>query len=138
MTADRALLDTGVLVAFLHRDDRAHDAAVETLRRFRGVLLTSEAVLTESMHLLGRTRGGPVACLEFFLRDGAFLVPSSRGSLARCRTLMRRYDDLPADFADATLVALAEETDTWTVLTLDREDFSVYRGGDGHAFTIHP
>ncbi len=138
MAAERALLDTGVLVAFLHRDDRDHQAAVEVLRSFRGALLTTEAVLTEAMYLLARARGGPAACLEFFLRDGAYLVPSSRASLARCRSLMETYADLPADFADATLVALAEETETWTVLTLDRQDFSVYRGAGGEGFTIRP
>lgn len=138
MAAERALLDTGVLVAFLHRDDRAHEAAVGVLRAFRGALLTTEAVLTEAMYLLARTRGGAAACLEFFLRDGAYLVPSSRASLARCRDLMESYADLPADFADVTLVALAEETDTWTVFTLDRQDFSVYRGAGGEGFEIRP
>lgn len=138
MTAERALLDTGVLVAFLHRDDRAHEDAVRVLRDFRGVLITTEAVLTEAMHLLARTRGGPAACLEFFLRDGAHLAPSSRASLARCRSLMETCSDLPADFADTTLVALAEETNTWTVLTLDRQDFSVFRGAAGEAFEVRP
>lgn len=138
MPVDRTLLDTGVLVAFLHVDDRNHERAVDALRDVQGALLTTEAVLTEAMYLLGKTRNGPRACLDFFLRDGAFLVPSSRGSLARCRRLMQTCADLPADFADATLVALAEETDTWTILSLDREDFSVYRGSDGQHFEIRP
>lgn len=138
MAAERALLDTGILVAFLHADDQDHQVAVDAVRSFRGTLLTSEAVLTESMHLLGRTAGGPAACLTFFLRGGAMLVPSSRPSLARCRSLMEEYRDLPADFGDATLVALAEETETWTVLTLDRRDFGVYRGEDGQAFDVRP
>lgn len=138
MAAERALLDTGILVAFLHADDQDHQVAVDAVRSFRGTLLTSEAVLTESMHLLGRTPGGPAACLTFFLRGGAMLVPSSRPSLARCRSLMEEYRDLPADFGDATLVALAEETETWTVLTLDSRDFGVYRGEDGQAFDVRP
>ena len=138
MPVERTLLDTGVLVAFLHAGDRDHDRAVDALRQVRGALLTTEAVLTEAMYLLGKTRNGPRACLDFFLRDGAFLVPSSRGSLARCRRLMETYADLPADFADTTLVALAEETDTWTILTLDRDDFGVYRGSSGQHFEIRP
>lgn len=137
MGPDRALLDTGLLVAFLHRDDEVHERAVEALRSARCALLTTEAVLTESMYLLARTRGGAPACLEFFLRDGAHLVPSSRSSLARCRRLLETYEDLPADFADATLVALAEETDTWTVFTLDHH-FEVYRGSRGEHFRIRP
>lgn len=138
MPVERTLLDTGVLVAFLHGDDRDHDRAVEALWHLRGALLTTEAVLTEAMYLLGKTRNGPRACLDFFLRDGAFLVPSSRGSLARCQRLMQTYADLSADFADTILVALAEETDTWTILTLDRDDFSVYRGADGQHFEVRP
>ncbi len=42
---------------------------------------------------------------------------------------MRRYADLPMDFADATLVALAPRYATRTVFTLDRPDFRVYRLG---------
>lgn len=138
MAAERALLDTGALVAFLHKDDAAHAAVAAALRDYRGVLLTSEAVLTESAYLLGRVAGGPEACLEFFLRGAAVLVPSSRSSLARCKTLMRTYADLPADFADATLVALAEEMRTFIVYTLDRRVFSAYRGEGGEGFEIRP
>ncbi len=138
MAGELALLDTGVLVAFLHRDDAAHRAAVEAIREFRGTLLTTEAVLTEGVYLLGRLASGAGACLEFFIRGGAVLVPSSRDSLARCKAVMQRYADLPADFADATLVALAEEMSTFIVYTLDRRGFSVYRGEGGETFEIRP
>jgi predicted nucleic acid-binding protein len=138
VAAERALLDTGALVAFLHRDDGAHEACAAALREFRGTLLTSEAVLTESVYLLGRVRGGPEACLEFFLRGGAVLVPSSRASLTRCKELMREYADVPADLADATLVALADEMRAFTVYTLDRRGFSAYRGDQGESFEIRP
>lgn len=138
MAAERALLDTGVLVAFLRRDDAAHEASVAALRAFRGVLLSTEAVLTESVYLLGRVPGGAQACLEFFIRGGAVLVPSSRASLTRCKDVMRKYADVPADFADATLVALAEEMRAFTIYTLDRRGFSAYRGEGGESFAIRP
>jgi predicted nucleic acid-binding protein len=38
----------------------------------------------------------------------------------RAGDLMRKYRDVPMDYADATLVALAEELDTPNVFTLDR------------------
>jgi len=135
---ERALLDTGALVAFLHRDDRDHMPCVEAIRGYRGLLLTTEAVLTESIYLLGRTVGGQQACLDFILQGGAVLVPASRSSLARCRELMAEYADLPADFADATLVAVAEEMDTRRVFTLDRRGFSAYRVRDGRGFEVYP
>ncbi len=138
MAAERALLDTGALVAFLHRDDDAHVACVGALRDYRGALLTSEAVLTESVYLLGRVPGGPEACLEFFIRGGVVLVPPSRASLTRCKDVIRKYADVPADFADATLVALAEEMSAFTIFTLDRRGFSAYRGEGGESFEIRP
>ncbi len=66
------------------------------------------------------------------------LVPSSRLSLTRCNEPRRRYADLPADSADATLVALAEEMRAFTVYTLDRRGFSGYRGDGGEPFEIRP
>ncbi len=133
-----SLLDTGALVACLHRDDRDHARCARVLEQLRGPLLTTEPVLTEAMFLLSRVRRGPSVCLEFFVRGGAVLVPQSNASLRRCAELIRRYASLPMDFADATLVALAEETGIRRVFTLDRRDFSVYRVGARGSFEILP
>lgn len=38
-------------------------------------MVSTEAVLTEATHLLGRVRNGRKACVEFFLDGGAVLVP---------------------------------------------------------------
>ena len=136
--AGELLLDTGALVAALHRGDRDHARCVAALAGFRGTLLTTEAVLTESLYLMARFAGGQEACLDFFLRQGATLIPQSLDSLARCKQLMGRYADLPMDFADATLVVLAEELGVKRVLTLDRRGFGVYRIGRRERFTIVP
>ena len=132
------LLDTGALVAVLHGGDRDHRRCADVLTAFRGTLLTTEAVLTEAMYLLGRARGGRAACLEFFARGGATLIPQSRDSLLRCQALMSRYEDVPMDFADATLVALAEEVGTRRVFTLDRRGFQAYRVGRRERFVLVP
>ena len=125
--AGELLLDTGGLVSLLDRSQTGHAAFSEFFEQWEGPVASSEAVLTEATHLLGRGRGGPDACLSFVLAGGAVVVPSTATSLSRCRALMRRYDDLPMDFADATLVALAEELGTDIVLTTERQDFQVYR-----------
>jgi uncharacterized protein len=49
-----------------------------------------------------------------------------------------KYADLPMDYADATLVALAEELDTNLVLTTDRRDFGLYRIRGRRRFEIVP
>ena len=47
----------------------------------------------------------------------------------RIGALMKKYADLPMDYGDATVVALAERLETNRVFTLDRRDFNVYRLG---------
>jgi predicted nucleic acid-binding protein len=125
--ARELLLDTGAFVALIDRSEERHRDCVRVLEGWTGAIVTSEAVLTETLHLLGpgwRARG---ACLEFVLREAVQLIPSSIESLRRVAELMEKYADLPMDYADATLVALAEELDTDQVFTLDRLDFSIYR-----------
>lgn len=138
MAAERWLLDTGAIVALLHVDDADHERVVGAFRTFRGTLLTTEAVLTDSLQLLAGVQGGQGACLDFFIRGAAVLVPSSRVSLVRSKAILARYADLEPDYADATLVALGDEMRTYTVFTLDVKDFSVYRGRGGEAFRIVP
>ena len=115
------------LVSLLDRRQAAHEACREVLREWRRPIVSTEAVLTEATHLLGSLAGRRTACVTYFLRGAAILVPMSTSLLGRCRSLMERYADLPMDYADATLVALAEELETDAVLTTDRRDFAVYR-----------
>ena len=68
-----------------------------------------------------------MACVGFFLAGGALLVPAGTTSLPRVRALLDKYADVPMDYADATLVALADELDYTSVFTTDRTDFAVYR-----------
>jgi uncharacterized protein len=132
------LLDTGPVVALLSRSDASHAACSVAFEDVRGKLLTTEAVLTEAMHLLGRRPDGARACLEFFLRSGAILVPMTTKRLIRCRDLMARYTNVPMDFADASLVAIAEEFAIGRVLTLDRRGFQTYRWRQNRPFSIVP
>lgn len=136
--AGELLLDTGALVSLLDRSQSGHAAFAAFFEGWTGPIVTSEAVLTEATHLLSRSRGGADACLAFVLNGGAMVIPSSTASLHRCRELMRRYDDLPMDFADATLVVLAEELETNLVCTTDRRDFGVYSIAGRRRFRIVP
>ncbi len=52
--------------------------------------------------------------------------------------VMKRYANLRPQFADATLVHLANREDLRTIFTLDRRDFSVYRTTRKRAFKILP
>ncbi|MCS7220837.1 MAG: PIN domain-containing protein [Anaerolineae bacterium] len=132
------LLDTGAFVALVDRSETRHADCVAVLENWLGAVVTTEAVLTETLHLVGPGWKAQEICLEFFLRGAFLLIPSSRQSLHRVTALMRKYQDVPMDFADATLVALGEELETDQVFTLDQRGFSVYRLHGKKPFRILP
>jgi predicted nucleic acid-binding protein len=136
--AGELLLDTGGLVSLLDRSQTRHRACVRVFEKWSQPVLTTEAVITEATHLLGRIPGGASLVLKFVLDGGAVLVPGSDGALRRADAVVRRYANLPLDYADATLVVLAEDVGSPHILTLDRRDFSTLRWGKSRAFQIYP
>jgi hypothetical protein len=135
---DELLLDTGAFVALIDRDEKFHSACVAALERWTGPVVTTEAVLTETLYLVGPDWRAQKVCMEFILRGVFQLVPASGKSLQRVAALMARYRNVPMDFADATLVALAEELETDKIFTLDRRGFATYRLNRNKAFQIIP
>jgi len=136
--AGELLLDTGGLVSLIDRRQPAHASCVEALSGWRGIVVSTEAVLAEACHLLAATPRARRACVDTFLDGAATLLPLTTPMLRRAQSLMDRYEDLPMDFADATLVAVAEALDASTVLTTDRRDFGIYRIHGSRAFRILP
>jgi len=136
--AHELLLDTGAFVALVDRSERRHADCVAALDRWGGPIVTTEAVLTETLYLVGPRWQAQKLCLEFVLRGAFVLVPPSQASLRRVAVLMERYRNLPMDYADATLVALGEELGTDLVFTLDRRGFSAYRLNQRKAFQVLP
>lgn len=132
------LLDTGAFVALIDNSENNHERCVEFLKDFKGKLLTTEPVLTESVYLLGPSVKAQKTCIEFILKGGTTIVPQSQESLSRAVVLMEKYQDIPMDFADATLVALAEETGIDEVFTLDIRGFHTYRIHGKKAFKVRP
>lgn len=136
--AGELLLDTGAFVALVDRSERRHADCVAVLEAWQGAIVTTEAVLTEALYLTGpRWRDQRVA-LEFVVRGAFSLVPASSESTLRVRALMDKYQDVPMDYADATLVALGEELGTDQVFTLDARGFSAYRLNGRTPFVAMP
>ena len=136
--ASELLLDTGAFVALVDRSEKRHADCVAALERWTEPIVTTEAVLTETLYLVGPAWKAQQVCLEFILRGAFLLIPSSQVSLRRVAALMEKYHDLPMDFADATLVALGEEMQIDWVFTLDHRGFSTYRLHGKKAFRLIP
>jgi predicted nucleic acid-binding protein len=134
----QGLIDTGAILALLHQDDRWHERCTMAFAGLQVPLVTSTAVLTEVFHLVGRGLHKRTAAWHF-VRSGAITVlPIDDADLPALEDLMRRYADRPMDFADATLVHLAERESLTTVFTVDHNDFETYRIGGGRRFRVVP
>jgi uncharacterized protein len=121
------LIDAGPIVAFLRDQDEYHDWSVGQFQRFPS-FTTCDAVLAEAcarMEYYGRNDQSRV--VELLLSGALRIEFDSNQSADRVLRLMRKYADLPMDFADACLVVMSERVKNCTVVTLDRRDFSVYR-----------
>ena len=125
----RALVDTGALVAVFNRADRHHAAAAAWLASVRGGLLTTEAVVTETAYVLAASPQHQCAALRWVQRARAadLLCVQAVEDHAVIAAILERYASLPCDYADATLIALAEKTGVAAIATIDQRDFSVYR-----------
>jgi len=134
----RGLIDTGAILAFLDRDDRWHGRCVAALSTLSLPLATSAAVLAELFHLL-RNHPQQKAAVWTFVRSAVVTVPAIEDAdLPALEALMRKYADRPMDFADATLVRLAERESLSTIFTIDHDDFETYRIDGRRRFRIVP
>src|SRR5437773_2712953 len=127
-----SILDTGPLVALLDRSQATDQMVRNFMSRFRKQrLITTGAVITEAFYFLAGIRNGP-ATLASFLEASAIEVRDAftPEGLAAAVRLMRKYADIPMDFPGATLVWVAEQTGTDSVITLDRRGFWSFRFGN--------
>ncbi len=134
----KAILDTGPWVALIDRSESKHDICVQWLKSYSGRLYSTEAVLTEVLYLLNFSVKAQTAAIDFVLKSVIELIPASDESLKKVRTLIKKYSDLPMDYADATIVCLAMDTGIRNVVTFDKRDFSVYRLKKNQPFVIMP
>jgi predicted nucleic acid-binding protein len=116
-------VDAGPLVALFKGGDNLHSDAVAFMESVKDPLITNVAVISEVVALLSaRFQVDFLAWAQKALQIDAQIVDD----LPRIVEIMRKYADLPADFADASLVAMCERRSIVSVATLDRH-FDVYR-----------
>jgi len=134
----KSLVDTGALVALFNRSDRHHAAASAWFASVRGGLLTTEAVITETAYVLAASPAHQRAALRWVqrARTAGLLEVGAVADHAALAAILERYASLPCDYADATLIALAQKSGVAAIATIDQRDFSVYRIGGRKRFRI--
>ena len=117
------LCDTGPLVALIDEDDPKHLTCDETLEALGDdTLLTTWPCLTEALHLAYRVGRHPAQSRiwHYISRNLVLLHRPDPDEWRRAREPMRQYADAPMDFADASLVVVAERLNVRRIFTLDR------------------
>jgi predicted nucleic acid-binding protein len=132
------LIDTSALLAVVRERDRWHHACVEALQNARLPLVTTTAVLTETFYFALKWGGLAEHVWDLIRMGSVTIAPITHGDLPALDALMARYADRPMDFADATLVHIAQREGLNTVLTIDHDDFETYRIGRNAKFRILP
>ena len=126
------IVDTGPLVALFHALDEHHETARAILESNPALLVSTWPVITEACHFLGQA--GKRALLTYIKRGALRLEALSVEDVPRLDELLARYDRM--DFADATLVLIAERTGIAEIFTIDRRDFEGYRMRSGRRFRL--
>ena len=132
------LLDTGPIVATLDASDQWHASCAAAVTELIERCVTTEAVITEACHLVGRGRARSSLVLDFLSDAEVPVLSLDRAAIRHAARLMDRYVNVPMDFADAGLVTLADALRLHDVLTTDRRGFRTYRPADGKPFRLHP
>jgi predicted nucleic acid-binding protein len=123
------IADTGYLVALANSTDPHHSRSLEVSQQLEGNLVTSWPVITETSYFFlkaGHFRA-QLALLNQIENQYIRLWTIPLDSIPRMKTLMKKYQTLPMDLADASLVLLAEELGHGNILSTDRRDFKTYR-----------
>ena len=128
-TQNSIIADTGFWVALGSKKDQFHSLAIEVAQSLPFDPITTWPVMTEAYYLLQKYQGTQAAQLFLFQieRNDIDIFEIETRHLARMRSLIKKYSDLPMDLADASLVILAEELEHGRILSTDQRDFDTYR-----------
>ncbi|SMO32369.1 type II toxin-antitoxin system VapC family toxin [Gracilimonas mengyeensis] len=124
------LIDAGPIIALFDRDDQYHRKVYEFMRDFEGRLISTWPVLTEVSHMLDFHKQAQLDFIDWVGEGGIDVHNLDQWQLFNIRSIMDKYDDLPADFADASLLVAANERTLTHIISLD-SDFQVYRLKNG-------
>lgn len=121
------------MIALFDRDDACHEQSRDFLRRAGECrLVTTSLVIGEVAAMLSDLQPNLMRFMEW-LSVVVEIDDAFREDLPRMIEIMRKYHDLPADLADASLVALCERRGIRAVASID-SDFEVYRLAKGRKF----
>jgi len=132
------LVDTSPLVAIVSPKDNYHQVCVDTLKTISPPLLTTWAVITETLWLVRHNQKAIKAIFTMIQGELIKIDPLSDNAITWLDSFMTKYYDIGVQIADASLCYLAEMYNIDTVFTLDKKDFTIYRIKEKKLLNIIP
>ena len=120
------LIDAGPLIALFDRSDQYHLKALRFIEEFQGSLWTTWPVITEVSHMLDFSTRVQLNFLTWIHRGGLKVFDLNESHLHRLIALSEKFQDVPMDLADASLIVASEERKLKEIASID-SDFYVYR-----------
>ncbi|HBD95970.1 MAG: pilus assembly protein [Spirochaetes bacterium GWF1_31_7] len=120
------LIDSGPLIALFDKDDTYHKKIINFIKGKDYKFISTTAVITEVTHMLDFNVNVQINFLEWIMNEGVIIQEIKQKDFIRIIELTKKYSDRPMDFADATLVLVAEKTGVKKIISID-SDFDVYR-----------
>ena len=133
----KILGDTGYFIGLFDPKDHHHVRCKSFFTAYRGVTVTTWAAFTEICEMLAPQRQKAFFSWATQAQSLGYLQIEAppADAVAALWDLMARYDDLPMDFCDASLVYLATHLSIDRIATVDLRNFSVYRLPNNRRFT---
>jgi uncharacterized protein len=123
------LADSGYFVGLFNTKDHHHDRCMAFFASYTGITVTTWAVFTEVCALLTHSKQKAFFAWAAKAQALGYLRIESPpvDAVGALWQLVDKYEDLPMDFCDASLVYLATTLKIHRIATTDLRDFSVYR-----------
>lgn len=129
----KSILDTGPIVALFDRNDHYYRDIYDFMQNYNGKLYTSLPVVTEVLFLLDFNIETQLDFITWLESGAVVIIDIKTNELSYIRKMMAKYQNVPMDFADATLMLISEKLNLQDIISLDK-DFFIYRKSDGQNY----
>ena len=134
------LIDTSALLAYISAKDKNHTVASQTMKMLiQEDRIVTSAVLSELFYMTTVRLSYLRAVNLFAATRAAFQIEQlTELDMFYMEAVMLKYQDAAFDYADTSIMAIAERLRITRIFTFDRRDFGMYRPHHWDYFELIP
>ena len=123
---NKIMIDTGIFIALFSKHDIYHKKSIDFVKSENMLTYTTDAVITEVEYIFYNRVDIQYDFLKLISKSNINIVTFANEDYIKLAELMKKYCDLPMDFADATVVYGCEKINSNVIATVD-SDFNIYK-----------